>query len=112
MQKLTQMLKIARLEGTILSFFLKIAKSHLLILDGFGLTYLEKQQQLDLMEIIEGRHAWYSTIIASQLPVASWFDVIGEATIVDANLYRLVRTTHRIELKGESLRNKTVNLSV
>lgn len=106
MQKLTQKLKIARLEGTLLSFFLKIAKTNLLILDDFGLTHLEKQQQLDLMEIIEDRHACQSTIIASQLPVASWFNVIGEATIADAILDRLVHTSHRIELKGESLRKK------
>lgn len=106
MQKLTKQLKIARLEGSIVSFFLKLAKTHLLILDDFGLTHLEKQQQLDLMEIIEDRHARHSTIIASQLPVASWFDIIGEATIADAILDRLVHTSHRIELKGESLRKK------
>lgn len=106
MQKLTKQLKIARLEGSIVSFFLKLAKTHLLILDDFGLTHLEKQQQLDLMEIIEDRHARHSTIIASQLPVASWFDIIGEATIADAILDRLVHTSHRIELKGESMRKK------
>nr|WP_261395204.1 ATP-binding protein [Membranihabitans marinus] len=58
------------------------------------------------MEIIEDRHARHSTIIASQLPVASWFDIIGEATIADAILDRLVHTSHRLELKGESLRKK------
>lgn len=106
MQKLTQQLKIVRLEGTILSFFMKLSKTHLLILDDFGLTHLEKQQQLDLMEIIEDRHTRHSTIIASQLPVATWFDIIGEPTIADAILDRLVHTSHRIELKGESLRKK------
>jgi DNA replication protein DnaC len=106
MQKLTKQLKIARLEGSIVSFFIKLAKTQLLILDDFGLTHLEKQQQLDLMEIIEDRHARLSTIIVSQLPVASWFDIIGEATIADAILDRLVHTSHRIELKGESLRKK------
>jgi len=54
------------------------------------------------MEIIEDRHAQRSTIIASQLPVANWFDIIGEETIADAILDRLVHTSHRIELKGES----------
>ena len=106
MQKLTRKLKIARLEGTILSLFSQIAKTNLLILDDFGLTHLEKQQQLDLMEIIEDRHARHSTIIASQLPVANWFDVIGEATIADAILDRLVHSSHRLELKGDSLRKK------
>jgi DNA replication protein DnaC len=93
MQKLTKQLKIARLEGSIVSFFIKLAKTQLLILD-------------DLIEIIEDRHARPSTIIVSQLPVASWFDIIGEATIADAILDRLVHTSHRIELKGESLRKK------
>lgn len=106
MQKLTKQLKIARLEGSIVSFFLKLAKTNLLILDDFGLTHLQKQQQLDLMEIIEDRHARHATIIVSQLPVASWFDIIGEATIADAILDRLVHTSHRIQLKGESLRKK------
>src|SRR5690625_7146525 len=85
---------------------MKLEKIRLLILDDFGLTHLEKQQQLDLMEIIEDRHARHSTIIASQLPVASWFDIIGEPTIADAILVRLVHTSHRIELKVESLRIK------
>jgi DNA replication protein DnaC len=107
-QKMMQKMKIARLEGTIHKFFEKMAKTDLLILDDFGLTPLARQQQLDIMELIEDRHARKSTIIASQLPVANWFDVMGEATIADAILDRLVHTSHRIELKGESLR-KTHN---
>lgn len=105
-QKLMQKTKMARIEGTIYKFFEKTAKTDLLILDDFGLVHLEKQQQLDLMELIEDRHGKASTIIASQLPVASWFDVIGEETIADAILDRLVHTSYRIELKGESLRKK------
>ncbi len=103
-QKLLQQTKMARLEGTIHQLFNKISKTNLLILDDFGLTHFEKQHQMDLMEIIEDRHAKSATIIVSQLPVASWFDIIGEATIADAILDRLVHTSHRIELKGESLR--------
>lgn len=61
---------------------------------------------MDLMEIIEDRHGQSSTIIASQLPVKSWYEIIGEATIADAILDRLVHTSYRIELKGESLRKK------
>ncbi len=69
---------------------------------------MEAQQQLDLMEIIEDRHARASTIMASQLPVASWYDVIGpEPTVADAILDRLVHTSYRIEFLGcESLRKK------
>ena len=59
---------------------------------------------MDMMEIIEDRHGRKATIIASQLPVANWYNVIGEETIADAILDRLVHTSHRIELKGESLR--------
>ena len=97
---------MARVDGTIFKFFDKIGKTDLLIFDDFGLTHLEKQQQLDLMEIIEDRHGKSATIISSQLPVASWYEIIGEETIADAILDRLVHSSHRIELKGESLRKK------
>ena len=103
-QKLLLKTKIARVEGTIFKFFEGISKADLLILDDFGLTHLEQQQQMDLMEMIEDRHSKASTIIASQLPVANWYDVIGEETIADAILDRLVHTSYRVELKGESLR--------
>jgi DNA replication protein DnaC len=105
-QKLLLKTKISRIEGTILKYLENISKTDLLILDDFGLTHLEQQQQLDLMEIIEDRHGSSSTIIASQLPVQSWYDVIGEETIADAILDRLVHTSYRVELKGESLRKK------
>ena len=62
--------------------------------------------RLALMEIIEDRHGKKSTIIASQLPVAKWYEIIGESTIADAILDRLIHTAHRLELKGESLRKK------
>jgi len=107
MQKLLHQVKMARIDGTILKFLDKLSKTNLLILDDFGLVHLDKQQQLDLMEIIEDRHARYATIIASQLPVASWYSTLGEKTIADAILDRLVHTSHRIELKGvDSLRKK------
>lgn len=105
-QKFMIRLKMARLEGNVLNYFDKLAKSPLLILDDFGLTHLEKQQQFDLMEIMEDRHGRASTIIASQLPVASWYDVISEATIADAILDRLIHTSHRFELLGDTLRKK------
>lgn len=103
-QKLLMKTKMSRAEGTIFKLFDNISKAALLIIDDFGLTHLGQQQQLDLMEMIEDRHAKSSTIIASQLPVSSWFDIIGEETIADAIMDRLVHTSHRLELKGESLR--------
>lgn len=105
-QKLLMKTKMTRIDGSFLKFFDKLAKANLLILDDFGLSHLDKKQQMDLMEIIDDRHGKSSTIIASQLPVGSWYEIIGEATIADAILDRLVHTSHRIELKGESLRKK------
>ena len=106
LQKLLLRTKMSRIDGTIYKFFEKLSKADLLILDDFGLTHLELQQRMDLMEIIEDRHASTATIIASQLPVANWYDVIGEETIADAILDRMVHTSYRIELKGESQRKK------
>lgn len=105
-QKLLLKAKMARVEGSAIKFFEKLSKVDLLILDDFGLTHLDRQQQLDLMEIVEDRHAKKSTIIASQLPVPGWYDFIGEATMADAILDRLIHTSHRIEINGESLRKK------
>lgn len=106
LQKLLLKTKMSRIDGTIYKFFDKLSKAELLILDDFGLTHLEQQQRMDFMEIIEDRHASSATIIASQLPVANWYDIIGEETIADAILDRMVHTSYRIELKGESLRKK------
>jgi DNA replication protein DnaC len=105
-QKLFLKTKLSRIEGTIISFLEKLAKTNLLILDDFGLAHLEQQQRMDFLEIIEDRHGKASTIIASQLPVENWYDIIGEETVADAILDRIVHTSHRIELRGESLRKK------
>jgi DNA replication protein DnaC len=106
MQKLLTKLKMARLDGSIIKLFDKLAKTEVLIIDDFGLTALQGQQQTDFLEIIEDRHAKRATIIVSQLPVASWFEVISDAVIADAILDRIVHSAHRFELKGESLRKK------
>ncbi len=106
MQKLLVRLKVARAEGTIIRFFDKLASTELLILDDFGLAQLEKQTQLDFMEIIEDRHARKATIIASQVPVSGWFDVFSDETLADSIIDRIIYTSHRFELKGESLRKK------
>jgi DNA replication protein DnaC len=104
LNKLVSNLKIARLSGVHTKMFDKIAKTDLLILDDFGLSNWDAQQRLDMLEIFEDRHAQKATIIVSQIPVSSWYDLIGEATIADAILDRLIHTSHRIELKGDSLR--------
>ena len=84
----------------------KISRVDLLIIDEFGMKALEGQQQNDFMEIIEDRHGRKATIIASQLPVSKWYDVIGNEVIADAILDRIVHSSHRFDIKGESLRKK------
>ncbi len=106
MQKLLVRCMIARAAGQASKFFDALRRKDLLIIDDFGLVPVETQHRMDLMEIIEDRHSRAATIIASQLPVASWFNVIGVETIADAILDRLVHTSHRFKLKGDSLRKK------
>jgi DNA replication protein DnaC len=84
-----------------------IAKTELLILDDFGLQKLDDQQRLDLLEIVEDRHGIKSTLVASQLPVAAWYEIIGEPTLSDAILDRITTQANRIDLQGKSLRKKT-----
>lgn len=105
-QKLLLQLKLSRVEGSIMKLMDKISKAELLILNDFGLSTLNAQQRNDLMEIIEDRHHKHATIISSQLPVSSWYDIIGDSTIADVILDRLVHSSIRVELKGESLRKK------
>lgn len=105
-QKFMQKTKMARTDGSITKYMDKIAKVSLLILDDFGLAKMDQQQQFDLLEVIEDRHGKASTIIASQIPPASWFDVMSESTVADAILDRLVHTSHHIVLQGETLRKK------
>lgn len=106
-QKLFRKLQLVRLNGTFNKEIEKMAKADLLILDDFGLHKLDDQQRLDLLEIIEDRHGKKSTIFASQLPVKSWYDIIGDATLADAILDRIVNSSLRVELKGDSLRKKS-----
>ncbi len=104
LSKLFNRIKISRMDGSILKTFDSLAKQDLLILDDFGMSGIDQQQAIDLMEIIEDRHAKKATVIASQLPVSTWYDIIPDSTIADAILDRLVHTAIRIELKGDSLR--------
>lgn len=102
--KLFTRLHGAKADNSLYKEIARIEKQDLLILDDFGLQNLDKQQRDLLMEIIEDRHNKKSTIIASQLPVNAWYEVIGEGTIADAILDRLVHGAHRLALSGESLR--------
>ena len=79
-------------------------KTQLLILDDIFLVPLDAKERAHLTEIIEDRHVRKSIIITSQLPVADWYEAIGEPTVADAILDRIVHTAHHIELTGESIR--------
>jgi DNA replication protein DnaC len=105
-QKLFTRLKMSKADGTYMREINRIEKQDLLVLDDFGLQEMDTQTRMAFLEIIEDRFDIKSTIISSQLPVSKWYDVIGEGTIADAILDRVVNGAHRIDLKGESLRKK------
>ncbi|MBU2951211.1 IS21-like element helper ATPase IstB [Tamlana agarivorans] len=102
--RLFNKLKLSKVDGTYLKELGKLIKVDLLILDDFGLQSFDNHAREALMDIIDDRHHKASTIIASQIPVSAWYDIIGEGTIADAILDRIVNSSHRIDLKGESLR--------
>ena len=97
---------MAKADGSYAREIAKIERQNLLILDDFGLQPFDAQGRAMLMEIIEDRHGKASTIITSQIPVSKWYDIISEQTIADAILDRIVHESHRMELKGESMRKK------
>ena len=100
-------LKMSKADGSYLKEIARIERQHLLILDDFGLQPLDTQSRNALMELMEDRHGKSALIITSQVPVNKWYDIIGEQTIADAILDRIVHHSHRLELKGESLRKRT-----
>lgn len=102
--KLMGTLKVAKAKGTIDVELKKIERCPLLILDDLFLVPLDAKERPILLDIIEDRHGRKSIIITSQLPVSSWYDAIGDPTVADAILDRIVHTAHQIELSGESIR--------
>src|SRR6185369_4610296 len=91
-------------DGRFTRQFRMLVKVDLLVLDDWGPDRLSASQRRDLMEIVEDRHGRGSTLITSQLPVTSWHDVIGEPTLGDAILDRIVHNAYRLELDGPSMR--------
>lgn len=104
--KLFARLKLAKADGSYLKEMARIERQQLLILDDFGIQPIDAQSRSILMELIEDRHGKASLIVTSQVPVSKWYEVIGEQTIADAILDRIVHDAHRLELKGESLRKR------
>lgn len=101
---------LAKADGSYAKLMNKLAKTKVLIVDDLGLAPLADQQRRDLLEVIEDRQGLSSTIVASQLPVENWHDSIGDPTIADAILDRLVHNAHQINLKGTSMRKKRSRL--
>ena len=86
----------------------QIEKTHLLILDDFGVHPMDNITRLALLQMLEDRYGKRSTLISSQLPIDKWHKYIGENTIADAIMDRLSGSAHRFELKGDSLRRKSI----
>jgi DNA replication protein DnaC len=110
--RLLEELRISHADGSYNRLLSQLAKIDLLILDDFGLDMLKTPDRKDLLEIMEDRHKLKSTIITSQLAVKHWHEYIGEPTIADAILDRLLHNAYKIELKGESIRkSEKIDLS-
>ena len=109
--KLLTELSMARGDGRYPKVMAAFAKTDLLVLDDWGIDRPSREERLDLLELIEDRSGLKSTLIVSQVPVEKWHDLIGDPTVADAILDRLVHNAHRIELKGESMRKKYGALS-
>ncbi len=104
--RLFRELHAAQGDGTYLKLIKSLSKFHVLVLDDWGLENLKDQQRNDLLEILEDRHGSRSTIIAGQLPIEYWHEVIGNPTIADAIMDRLVHNAHKIDLDGDTMRRK------
>jgi DNA replication protein DnaC len=110
--KILARLKMQKADGSYIKEMLRIEKQDLLILDDFGLQQIDSQSRMIFLEMMEDRYDMRSTIVTSQLPVSAWHEVINEKTIADAIMDRLVHSSHRIDLKGESMRKHKKNLDI
>jgi DNA replication protein DnaC len=102
--RLLDLLAIAHGDGRFTKIINQLAKTDLVVLDDWGLEKLNLGQRNDVLELMEDRHGSQSTLITSQVPIAQWHDAIGDATLADAILDRLLHNAHRVSLKGESMR--------
>ena len=100
------LLELAQADGSYSKALQALSKLDLLILDDWGLEPLTAPQRNDLMEIVDDRHDLSSTLMISQLPTDRWYQSIGDHTLADAILDRLMHNAHRVKLKGESMRKK------
>lgn len=108
MNRLIEKVTLSKLDGSYIKLLNHLEKQTLIILDDFGLQNLGQEMRLTLLQLLEDRYGKKSIIITSQLPVAKWYEYINDPTLADAILDRLTANSHRIELKGESLRRKKI----
>lgn len=104
MPRLLQEMNIARNDGSYGKHLTRLAKYAVLVIDDWGLAKLGEKERRDILEVLEDRHGITSTIISSQIPIEKWHDIIGDPTIADAVLDRLIHNAHIITMKGESMR--------
>jgi len=99
-------LAVAKADGAYGKLMVICAKADLLVLDDWGLERLNQEQRLDLLELLEDRYDRRSTVVAAQITVDRWHEIIGDPTLADAILDRLIHNSYRIELKGGSMRKQ------
>jgi DNA replication protein DnaC len=109
--RLFQDLAMARGDGSYAALLQKIAKAELLVIDDWGIAPLTDSERRDVLEVMEDRHGIRSTLLTSQYPVTTWHDIIGEPTMADAILDRIVHNAHKITLTGESMRKTKSSLT-
>ena len=109
MNRLIEKITSSKLDGTYIKYLNYLERQTLIILDDFGLQPLNQDVKLALLQILEDRYAKRAVIVTSQLPVSKWYEYINEPTLADAIMDRMTANAHRIELKGESRRNKKNN---
>jgi DNA replication protein DnaC len=104
-------LPLARGDGSYAKLMTKLARTDVLIIDDWGLSKLTAEQRRDLLEILEDRHGSRSTLVTSQIPIDQWHELIGDPTLADAILDRLVHSAYKLTLKGESMRKQRSQLT-
>ena len=109
--KLFYNITVSKADGSYSKLMTRLAKTKVLLLDDLGIAPMNDHERKDLLEVIEERHGLTSTIITSQLPINAWHEIVGDPTIADAILDRLVHNAHKITLKGDSMRKKHGNLT-
>jgi DNA replication protein DnaC len=109
--RLLRELMVAKGDGRYPKLLANLAKVDVLILDDWGLMKLNAENRRDLLEVLEDRHGTRSTVATSQLPIEEWHAVIGDPTLADAILDRLVHNAYKINLRGESMRKRNAKLT-